>query len=201
MDIRGYPEPLVRLIEELGKLPGIGPKSAERIVFHILRLPDEEALGLAEAVRQLKREMCQCSKCFNLGGSDPCEICSDSRRDHSTVCVVEQPRDLISIERTGSYRGVYHVLGGHLAPLEGIEAEDLTLSQLADRSRGGTVKEVIIATNPNMEGDTTALEIVNRLKGLPVKITRIARGIPAGSQIEYASEGILTDAMEERREM
>ncbi len=188
-------------MEELAALPGIGPKSAERIAFHILRLSAEDALKLARAVENVKLRLKQCSACFNLSDTDPCHICSDPRRDHSVICVVEQPRDLLTIERAARYRGDYHVLGGHIAPLDGIEAEHLTIARLAERVKDGGIREVIIATNPTLEGDATALEISNRLRDSGIKVTRIARGIPSGSQIEYASNSILTDALDGRREM
>ncbi len=195
----GYTEAMERLIDRLGNLPGIGARSAERIAFHLLKASGEEALALADAIRDVKTRTKHCSVCFNLTESDPCEICSDPKRDQATVCVVEQPKDLINIESTGSYRGVYHVLMGHLAPLEGIEPEDLTISQLRQRVENGTVQEVILATNPTMEGDGTALHVAQVLADAKVNVTRLARGLPTGSQLEYANKSMLADALSGRR--
>ncbi len=192
---------MLNLIKELGRLPGIGEKSAGRIAYHILRSPAEEALRLAEAIREVKQKVKPCSVCHNMGETDPCLICADAARDPSVVCVVEEPKDLLALEQTGSYRGVYHVLGGRIAPLEGMDAGKLTTNALLARVKSGKVKEVILALNPNMEGDLTAHHIADRLKGTRVKVTQIARGIPSGSQLEYANQTILVDALKGRREM
>ena len=196
-----YSETIERLIEELGRLPGIGARTAERLAFHILKTPNEQALGLAEAICDVKRLIHPCRLCFNLAEAELCRICSDPRRDHATVCVVEQPKDLLALESTGVYQGVYHVLMGQIAPLEGIEAEDLTIGPLVERIRRGGIKEVVLATNPTVAGDGTALHIRSLLAPLDVIITRLARGLPAGGQIEYANKSILTDAMSGRREL
>ena len=188
-------------MSELGKLPGIGARTAERLAFHILKTPGPEALALADAIRDVKTNIRPCSRCFNLSEDELCVICGDPRRDHAQICVVEQPRDLLSLEATGSYRGVYHVLMGHIAPLDGIEPEDLTIADLEARVKSGQVEEVLLATNPTVAGDSTSLYIAGCLKGLGVKITRLARGLPAGGQIEYANRSILSDAINERREM
>jgi recombination protein RecR len=190
-----YTESLNKLIEEFGKLPGIGPKSAERLAFYILKAKPAEALALADAIRDLKEKIRRCDICFNFSEQNICQICSDDRRDKSIICVVEQPKDLIALEKTGSCKWVYHVLGGHIAPLEGIEPDDLTIKQLIERVHAGGVKELIMATNPNMAGDGTALYISSLLRNADVKITRLARGLPTGSTIEYASGKMLADAI------
>lgn len=190
-----YTGSLNRLIEEFGKLPGIGPKTAERLAFHILKADGPAAMALADAIRDVKTKIKRCKVCCNLSEAELCQICSDTRRDRSLICVVEQPKDVISLEKTGACRWLYHVLGGHIAPLEGIDASDLTLDKLVERVRGGEVKEVIMATNPNLEGDGTSLYISSLLRPLGVKITRLARGLPTGSTIEYASGRILADAI------
>jgi recombination protein RecR len=195
----GYSATIEKLIDELGKLPGIGPRSAERIAFHLLKAKDEEAFALADVIRDLKTKIHACKVCFNLAENELCAICSDERRDKSVIAVVEQPKDLLALESTGAYRGIYHVLMGHVSPLEGIEPEDLTLAALVERVKAGGVVEVILATNPDVNGDGTALHVAEALKGLNVKLTRLARGLPTGGQIEYASKGILTDAIKERR--
>jgi len=196
-----YTETLSRLIEEFGRLPGIGPKSAERLAFHILKVRPAEALGLADAIRDLKSKTRRCEICNNLAEQPICQICSDPRRDKSLLCVVEQPKDLISLEKTGACKWVYHILGGHIAPLEGVEPEHLTIDKLVERVRQGNIKEVIMATNPNIAGDGTALYISSLLRDTGVKITILARGLPAGSTIEYASGKILTDAIIGRQQL
>jgi len=187
-------------MEEFARLPGIGPRSAERLAFHILKSDKKAALALADAIRDVKSMVKHCGKCFNLTEQDPCAICADSRRDHSKVFVVEQPKDLLLLEATGLIRGVYHVLLGHIAPLDGVEPGDLTIAALLDRVRAGGVTEVIIATNPTIEGEGTALHIKSELTGIEgVNVTRLARGLPSGSQIEYATRAVLQDAIEGRR--
>jgi recombination protein RecR len=190
-----YTESLNRLIDEFGKLPGIGPKSAERLAFHLLKAPPAEALKLAGAIRDLKEKIKRCEICYNLSEQSVCQICSDPRRDKSIICVVEQPKDVISLEKTGACKWVYHILGGHIAPLDGVEPGDLTIKQLVERVYAGNVKELIMATNPNMAGDGTALYISSLLRTSDVKITRLARGLPTGSTIEYASGKMLADAI------
>ena len=190
-----YTESLNKLIEELAKLPGIGPKTAQRLAFHILKANRDEALALAKAITDVKTKIRHCQICYNYSEQQVCSICSDPRRDKTLICVVEQPKDVIALEKTGACKWVYHVLGGHIAPLEGIEPEHLTIDKLIQRVREGNVKEVIMATNPNLAGDGTALHIASLLKPLGVKITRLARGLPTGSTIEYASEKMLTDAI------
>ncbi len=193
--------PLARLVTELGKLPGIGPRTAERLAFHILRAPKEEAEALVGAVREVKERVRPCGRCFHVSEADPCEVCSDPSRDATLVCVVEQSKDLWAIEKSGAYRGHYHVLLGRIAPLEGIGADDLTIDALVGRVKAGGVREVILATNPNLEGDGTALHLVRVLSPLGVRITRIARGVPTGASIEFASRAILADAIQGRQDM
>ena len=196
-----YTESLNRLIEEFGKLPGIGPKSAERLAFHVLKARQDEAMALAEAIRDVKTKIKRCKICYNFSEQATCEICSDPRRDKSLICIVEQPKDVISLEKTGTCKWVYHVLGGHIAPLEGIEPNDLTINQLVERVGQGDIKELIMATNPNMAGDGTALYISSLLRTTGVKITRLARGLPTGTTIEYASGKMLNDAITGRQEL
>ncbi|MDD4270966.1 MAG: recombination mediator RecR [Pirellulales bacterium] len=194
-------ESVARLIEELAKLPGIGKKSAERLAYHILRQHEAEALALAEAIRKVKQNVRYCKTCFNLAEEENCTICRDTSRDPALLCVVEQPRDLIALEQTGIYRGVYHVLLGRIAPLDGIGPEQLTIEALVHRVREGSFREVIMATNPTVEGDGTSLYISNLLGGTGVRITRLARGITSGSVLEFANKEILTDAISGRQEL
>jgi len=196
-----YTESLNKLIEEFGKLPGVGPKTAERLAFHILKAKPDEAMALAQAIHDVKSKIKHCEVCYNFSEQAVCQICSDSRRDKSLICVVEQPKDVISLEKTGTCKWVYHVLGGHIAPLEGIEPGDLTITELVARVRQGNVKELIMATNPNIAGDGTSLYISSLLRTTGVKITRLARGLPTGTTIEYASGRMLTDAITGRQEL
>jgi recombination protein RecR len=190
---------IARLVQELNRLPGIGPKTAERLTHHLLAAPRGEVMNLAEALRDVKDKIRRCQQCCNLTEFDLCELCTDQRRDPATVCVVEQPRDLAALERAGNFRGLYHVLHGRLAPLEGIGPEQITVDRLVRRVQGGTVKEVIMATNPTMEGDGTALYLSSVLEPAGVKITRLARGLPSGSVLEFANNQMLADALEGRR--
>jgi recombination protein RecR len=192
------PDVLLRLIGELSKLPGIGEKTAERLAFHLLSQPKSEALLLAHSIRDLKEQLKSCSKCYNIAQQDLCEICADAKRDAGLVCVVEQTRDLWAIERSGAYRGAYHVLHGHLAPLDGVGPEHLTIPGLVDRVKLGGIREVILATNPTTEGDATAFYLQKALGGL-VPVSRIARGLPAGSTLEYADRTVVGDALSGRR--
>lgn len=196
-----YTESLNELIDQFSKLPGIGSKTAERLAFFILKLDSQGALALANAISKVKTNIQQCRRCFNLSESETCKICSDPKRDNSVICVVEQPKDVICLEKTGMCKWVYHVLNGHIAPLEGIEPSDLTIDGLIRRVRTGNVQEVVMATNPNMEGDGTSLYISSLLSPLGVKITRLARGLPTGSSIEYASGSILADAIQGRQKL
>jgi recombination protein RecR len=192
---------IATLIDCFAELPGIGRKSAERLAYHVLRMPREEALAFSDALRAVKENLRPCRICFNLAEGDECGICRDARRDRSTLCVVEQVRDLLALEQTGSYRGLYHVLQGRVAPLEGSGPEALTIDPLVARIRQGGVREVIMATTPNVEGDATALIVVQRLDGLPVEITRLARGLTVGAALEQANRDMLTDALAGRRRM
>jgi recombination protein RecR len=196
-----YTQSLNKLIEEFGKLPGIGVKTAERLAFHVLKTNREEALGLAEAITAVKNNLKHCKQCMNLSEGDMCGICADGRRDKAIVCVVEQPKDLMSLEKTGMCRWVYHVLGGHIAPLDGVEPSDLNIDELVKRVRAGGVKEVVMATNPNIDGDATALYITSLLRPMGVQVTRLARGLPAGSSIEYSGSSILAEAILGRSKM
>jgi recombination protein RecR len=182
-------------------LPGIGARSAERLAFHLMNAPEAEARGLAEAIVQMRSRLTECSQCHHRSDRDPCAICADAARDASLVCVVESSRDVALVEETGLFHGVYHVLKGHLAPADGIGPEDLTIEALVARVRSGQVKEVILATNPTLESDATALEIVERLKPLGVRVTRLARGLPAGGTLEYVSRNVLSDALSARQEV
>jgi recombination protein RecR len=196
-----YTESLNKLIEEFGKLPGIGPKTAERLAFHILKAEPKEALALAQAVSAVKNNIKRCEICNNLAEGQTCSICSDPRRDKNIICVVEQPKDLISLEKTGACKWSYHVLGGHIAPLEGVEPDDLNIESLLERVRSGSVAELVMATNPNIDGDATALYIASLLRPTGVKITRLARGLPSGSTIEFAGGQILAEAIRGRQKM
>jgi recombination protein RecR len=198
-DVNGISESINRLVEEFAKLPGIGKKSAERLTFHVLRMNESAALALADAVRDVKQKVRSCRVCFNFSEGDVCAVCSDPRRDAGLLCVVEQPRDLIALEQAGTYRGMYHVLLGRIAPLEGIGPEQLTIDPLVERVRTGNFREVIMGTNPTLEGDGTALYISNRLAEFPVEITRLARGITTGSVLEFANREILADALAGRQ--
>jgi recombination protein RecR len=188
-----------RLIEEFSRLPGIGPKTAERLTHHLLGADKAQVLALAEAIRRIKENIQLCRQCFNVTESELCSICADPRRDATQVCVVEQARDVAAIERAATYRGVYHVLLGRLAPLENIGPEQLTVDSLLRRVEQGGINEVIMATNPNLEGDGTALYISNLLASTGVKITRLARGLPSGSVLEFANKEMLADALEGRK--
>ncbi|MDZ4063310.1 MAG: recombination mediator RecR [Coriobacteriia bacterium] len=196
-----YAAPIARLLEELQRLPGIGPKSAQRLAYHILRSEDEAAARLAEAILEVKRAIHFCPQCFNFAADELCDICSDPERDSSAICVVEEPRDVVAVERTGEFRGLYHVLQGAISPIDGIGPEQLRVRELIDRVGAGSVVEVVVATNPNVEGETTALYIARLLKPLGVKVTRIASGLPVGGDLEYADEVTLGRALEARREM
>jgi len=195
-----FAAPLERLIEALRKLPGVGAKSAQRLAFHILRGSADDARALASAIVEVKETIRLCSVCFNITDTDPCLVCADSSRNRSEICVVEEPHNLVAIERSG-YRGLYHVLHGSIAPLRGLGPDDLKVAPLVERLRDGSVKEVILATNPNVEGETTAVYLSRLLKPLGVRVTRIALGLPVGSELEYADEVTVGKALEGRREL
>ncbi len=196
-----YAGPVQDLIDELGRLPGVGPKSAQRIAFHLLKLPADDALRLARAIERAKEKVAWCSRCFNLADAEECGICRDARRDQRVLCVVEEPKDLVAVEKTGEYRGRYHVLQGALNPMEGIGADQLRVAELLARVREESVEEVILCTNPNIEGEATAMYLARLLDQLGVKVTRIASGLPVGGDLEYADELTLGRALEGRRQM
>lgn len=194
-------EPVARLIDEFSRLPGIGPKTASRLTFHLLRAPREQAMALADALRALKERTVLCSICFNITETSPCPICCDEGRDHSIICVVEEPLDVLAIERTREYKGLYHVLHGAISPVEGIGPDELKINELLARLRVEPVREVLLATNPNLEGEATAMYLARLIAPLGLRVTRLARGLPVGGDLEYADEVTLTRALEGRQEM
>jgi recombination protein RecR len=194
------PEPLTRLVEQLQRLPGIGAKGAQRLAFHVLKTPREDADRLCEAIRDVKERVTYCSVCNNITDTDPCVYCTGPTRDGRVICVVEEPQNVTVVEKTQGFKGLYHVLMGALSPLQGVGPDDIKIKGLLSRVAGGTVEEVILATNPNVEGEATALYLARLLKPLGVRVTRIAMGIPVGSDLEYADEVTMTRAMEGRRE-
>ena len=196
-----YAGPVQDLIDELGRLPGVGPKSAQRIAYHLLKLPSEDALRLATAINEVKARISFCRRCFNIAEGEQCEICADTRRDAGMVCVVEEPRDIVAIEKTQEYRGRYHVLQGAISPIEGIGPEQLRVKELLARLDEESITEVILCTNPNIEGEATAMYLARLLKPLGMKVTRIASGLPVGGDLEYADELTLGRALEGRREV
>ena len=196
-----FAAPLERLIERLRKLPGVGQKSAQRMAFHILRSSDGDARALAAAIVDVKEQIHLCGICFNITDTDPCLVCTDAGRDRTVICVVEEPNNLAAIERSGGFRGLYHILHGSLSPLKGIGPDDLKIPQLLTRLEDGTVKEVILATNPNVEGESTAVYLARLLKPLGLRVTRIALGLPVGSELEYADEVTVGKSIEGRREI
>lgn len=196
-----YAEPVARLIEELGKLPGIGPKTAQRLAFYLLNSDPLEARQLAKAIVNAREKISYCSVCSNLTDIDPCHICRDEARNRSMLCVVEDPRDVVAIERTREFKGFYHVLQGAISPMEGIGPDQLKVKELLSRLQGDEVKEIIVATNPNIEGEATAMYLARLIKPLGIKITRIAHGLPVGGDLEYADEVTLSKAFEGRREL
>jgi len=189
-----------RLVQEFSKLPGIGPKSAQRITFYLLRSSEEQAESLADAVLSLKRKITLCSSCCNVTEFDPCPICRNAQRDTGKVCIVEQPQDVVALEHTGIYRGLYHVLHGAISPTEGVGVDDIRIRELLDRLRDNDIQEVILATNTNMEGEQTAMYLSRQITPLGIRVTRLARGLPYGTELEYADDVTLTRAMEGRAE-
>jgi recombination protein RecR len=196
-----YPEPVARLIDALQRLPGIGPKTAQRLTFFLLKRPADEVRELSEALMAVKERIVYCHVCFNVTDQDPCRICTDPARETGLICIVEEPNDLLAMERTGEFRGRYHVLLGALSPLDGIGPEDLKIRELLARLDAGGTTEVILATNPNVEGEATALYLAKLLRPLGVRVTRIARGLPVGGDLEYADQVTLSKALEGRREI
>ncbi len=195
------PEPVTRLIEAFAQLPGIGPKTASRLTFYLLRRPAEQAEALAAALRDLKQKVVFCTTCFNITEASPCAICRDEGRDRSIICVVEEPLDVVAIERTGEYKGLYHVLHGAISPVEGIGPDELRIKDLLVRLQDRSVREVLLATNPNLEGEATAMYLARLLQPAGVRVTRLARGLPVGGDLEYADAVTLSRALEGRREM
>jgi len=198
--MRFVAEPVARLVDELAKLPGVGPKSAQRMAYHLLRIRDEEARALADAIIALKEGVTLCSVCFNITDCDPCRVCTDPERDHAKVCVVEKASDIVPLERTGKYRGVYHVLHGTISPAQGIGVEDVKLKELLSRLESGSVDEVIVATNPTVDSETMAMYLHRVIAPLGIRVTRLARGLPFGAELEYADDLTLGQALECRRE-
>ncbi len=196
-----YARPLAKLVGEFEKLPGIGPKSAQRLAFHVLRMTEENAQALAEAVLEVKHSIKLCPVCYNYTDQDRCSICSDAKRDTSLLCVVAEPRDVVAMEKTNEFRGVYHVLGGVISPMDGIGPEMLKIRELTSRVNEGGIKEIVLATNPTIEGDTTSMYIAGLLKPLGVLVTRIAHGMPVGGDMDYADQATLIQALQWRREI
>ena len=195
------PAPVAKLIDAFHKLPGIGPKSAQRLTYHMLRIPSEEAMALAQAIIELKEKTVLCSVCQNVTESDPCNVCRDESRDRTLICVVEEPLDILAVERTRGFHGLYHVLHGVISPMDGVGPDDLKVSELLARLRGGAVTEVIMATNPNLEGEATSMYISRLLTPMGIRVTRLARGLPMGSDLEYADEVTLSRALENRQDV
>ena len=203
MDLDYVPtaQPVSRLIDEFHKLPGIGPKTAQRLTYYLIRMPDEEARSLAEAIIAVRDRIILCSICQNITDSDPCSICRSDKRNRAQICIVAEPLDILPLERTGSYKGLYHVLHGVISPADGIGPDELKMRELLERLKGDEVKEVILATNPNLEGEATAMYIQKLIGPLGIKVTRLARGLPFGADLEYADEVTLTRALENRQEI
>ena len=197
----GFSSSFERLLAELEKMPGVGRKTAQRLAFHLLKLPDIEAEALAAAIRDVKKNVNPCSRCFSITEADPCAICSNPKRDPSVLCVVEQPSDVLALEKTAEFHGLYHVLMGVISPLEGLSPEDLKIRELLARLRDGSVKEVIVATNPDLEGEATALYLSKLIKPLDIHVTRLARGLPVGGDLEYADQMTISRALEGRKEI
>jgi recombination protein RecR len=194
-------KPITRVVDELSRLPGIGSKTAQRLTYYLLRAPAEQAEALAEAVLELKRNVVLCERCFNITDRTPCEVCSDPEREASRICVVEEPLDVVAIERTGQYKGTYHVLHGAISPIEGIGPDELKIRELLGRLQSADVEEVILATNPNLEGDATAMYLTRLLQPLGITVTRLARGLPVGGDLEYADEITLSNALAGRSQI
>ncbi len=199
-DLRPTVEPISKLIQELNKLPGIGPKSAQRLAYYLLRAPEEQAGLLADAILSVKQEITLCSACFNVTDSNPCLICRNEERDRSKICIVEQPQDILALEHTRIYKGLYHVLHGAISPTEGVGADDIRIKELLERLKNSQIDEAILATNTNLEGEQTAMYLHRLISPLGIKVTRLARGLPFGTELEYADDVTLTQAIEGRQE-
>jgi recombination protein RecR len=196
-----YPEPIAKLIDSFSRLPGIGPKTAARLAFHVLRMKEEDTIDFAKALVNVKRKLTYCSVCCNITDTDPCRICSDKTRDHSVICVVQEAKDLVAMERTREFTGQYHVLHGAISPMDGVGPEDIRIAELLQRLSDERVQELILATNPNIEGEATAMYLSRLVKPFGIKVTRIAHGLPVGGDLEYADEVTLSKALEGRREL
>ncbi|THF81768.1 recombination mediator RecR [Cohnella fermenti] len=196
-----YPEPIAKLIDSFSRLPGIGPKTAARLAFHVLRMKEEDTIDFAKALVNVKRKLTYCSVCCNITDTDPCRICSDKTRDHSVICVVQEAKDLVAMERTREFAGQYHVLHGAISPMDGVGPEDIKIAELLQRLSDERVQELILATNPNIEGEATAMYLSRLVKPFGIKVTRIAHGLPVGGDLEYADEVTLSKALEGRREL
>ncbi|MFE5322584.1 recombination mediator RecR [Paenibacillus sp. NPDC056579] len=196
-----YPEPLAKLIDAFSRLPGIGPKTAARLAFHVLRMKEDDCIDFAKALVNVKRNLHYCSVCCNITDTDPCRICQDKSRDHSVICVVQEPKDLVAMERTKEFNGYYHVLHGAISPMEGIGPDEIRIADLLKRLSDERVQELILATNPNIEGEATAMYLSRLVRPFGLKVTRIAHGLPVGGDLEYADEVTLTKALEGRREL
>ncbi|RUS44216.1 recombination mediator RecR [Cohnella sp. AR92] len=196
-----YPEPIAKLIDSFSRLPGIGPKTAARLAFHVLRMKEEDTIDFAKALVNVKRKLTYCSVCCNITDTDPCRICSDKTRDHSVICVVQEPKDLVAMERTREFTGQYHVLHGAISPMDGVGPEEIRIAELLQRLSDERVQELILATNPNIEGEATAMYLSRLVKPFGIKVTRIAHGLPVGGDLEYADEVTLSKALEGRREL
>ncbi|CAM3988833.1 recombination mediator RecR [Cohnella lubricantis] len=196
-----YPEPIAKLIDSFSRLPGIGPKTAARLAFYVLRMKEEDTIDFAKALVNVKRQLTYCSVCCNITDTDPCRICSDKTRDQSVICVVQEPKDLVAMERTREFSGLYHVLHGAISPMDGIGPDDIRIAELLRRLSDEKVQEMILATNPNIEGEATAMYLSRLVKPFGIKVTRIAHGLPVGGDLEYADEVTLSKALEGRREL
>ncbi|TLS49644.1 recombination protein RecR [Paenibacillus antri] len=196
-----YPEPIAKLIDSFSRLPGVGPKTAARLAFYVLRMKEEDVMNFAKALVNVKRNLLYCSVCCNITDTDPCRVCSDKQRDRSVICVVQEARDLVAMERTKEYHGMYHVLQGAISPMEGIGPDDIRVAELLRRLADDEVQELILATNPNIEGEATAMYLSRLVKPFQIKVTRIAHGLPVGGDLEYADEVTLSKALEGRREL
>ncbi|MFC5402478.1 recombination mediator RecR [Cohnella soli] len=196
-----YPEPIAKLIDSFSRLPGIGPKTAARLAFYVLRMKEEDVIDFAKALVSVKRNLTYCSVCCNITDTDPCRICSDKARDMSVICVVQEPKDLVAMERTREYNGHYHVLNGAISPIDGLGPDDIRIAELVRRLGDETVQELILATNPNIEGEATAMYISRLVRPFGIKVTRIAHGLPVGGDLEYADEVTISKALEGRREL
>lgn len=196
-----YPEPLAKLIDELAKLPGVGPKTAQRLAFHIMRAPREDAERLSASIAEVRDKVGYCTRCFNFSDKELCDVCADPQRDQTVICVVEEARDVVAVEKTGEFRGLYHVLQGAISPIDNIGPDEIRVAELMERLKDGSVTEIVVATNPNVEGEATAMYLAKLVKPLEISVTRIASGLPVGGDLEYADEVTLGRALSGRRQL